>query len=85
MEGALDFLTGEHMPDAAILDINLRGTMGYAVADRLLDIGLPFVFVTGYDCTSIPDRFRSVPCLTKPCEDRTLISHLAGLSCDAPQ
>ncbi|AGS25751.1 response regulator protein (plasmid) [Rhizobium etli bv. mimosae str. Mim1] len=33
--------------DAAILDINLRGTMAHPVAERLAEQGIPFVVVTG--------------------------------------
>ena len=34
--------------DVAVLDVNLSGETSFAIADRLLDLGLPFVFATGY-------------------------------------
>src|SRR5262249_55134475 len=39
--------------DAAVLDINLAGTMVYPVADELVARGIPFVFVTGYGIESV--------------------------------
>jgi len=75
---------GAHVLDGVVLDINLRGTMSYALADRLLERGLPFVFLTGYDCRAVPDRFRSVPCFTKPCRDGDLLALLAALPSAGP-
>ncbi|ARQ13679.1 response regulator CheY-like domain-containing protein (plasmid) [Rhizobium etli] len=65
--------------DAAILDINLRGTMAHPVAERLAEQGIPFVVVTGYDCGSVPEPFSMMPCLNKPCDEQELLAVLAGL------
>jgi CheY-like chemotaxis protein len=51
---------------AAILDINLGGTLVYPVAEELAARGIPFVFVTGYGTESIDRRFANVPVLQKP-------------------
>ena len=56
----------EALPDAAILDVNLGGEPVYPVADRLLGLGIPFVFVTGYGRESVEPRFASVHVLEKP-------------------
>ncbi|WP_292277050.1 response regulator [Mesorhizobium sp.] len=40
--------------DAAVLDLNLEGTIDFAVADELTRRNLPFVFATGYDPAVIP-------------------------------
>lgn len=45
--------------DGAVLDINLQGEMVYPLADVLAVRGIPFVFATGYDRESIPERFES--------------------------
>lgn len=71
--------------DAALVDVNLHGAMSYAVADRLVELGLPFAFLTGYDCRSIPSRFGGVPCFTKPCRDRELLAFLAALPSGEPR
>ncbi|MFC7557575.1 hypothetical protein ACFQU7_43195 [Pseudoroseomonas wenyumeiae] len=52
--------------DGAILDVNLGGKMSFVAADRLMAAGVPFVFMTGYDATSIPDRFEGITCCEKP-------------------
>ena len=53
-------------PDAAILDVNLGGEFVYPVADRLLERGIPFVFVTGYGRESVDSRYQFVHILEKP-------------------
>jgi len=57
---------------AAILDINLAGTLVYPVAEELTRRGIPFVFVTGYGIESIDKRFSDIPVLQKPIERETL-------------
>jgi two-component SAPR family response regulator len=61
-----------HAPDAAILDVNLGGQLVYPVADRLMDLGIPFVFVTGYGRESIDRRYDSIRVLEKPVERQVL-------------
>ena len=62
----------EHAPDAAILDVNLAGQLVYPVADRLIDRGIPFVFVTGYGRESIDSCYAAVRILEKPVERQVL-------------
>ena len=66
IEGALALIDAEGKLDAAILDVNLGGTSVFPVADRLFECGVPFVFVTGYDASSIPARYREVLRCEKP-------------------
>jgi len=62
--------------DLAILDINLSGTMVYPLADDLLARGVPFVFLSGYSVSNLPERFRAVTRLNKPCDQAMLIAAL---------
>ena len=62
----------KNAPDAAILDVNLGGQLVYPVADRLIDRGIPFVFVTGYGRESIDRRYASIQVLEKPVERQAL-------------
>jgi DNA-binding response OmpR family regulator len=62
--------------DFAILDINLNGTMVYPLADHLLARGVPFLFLTGYSQANLPERFRDVTRLNKPCDPAQLIATL---------
>jgi CheY-like chemotaxis protein len=44
---ALGLIAGEVM-DAALLDVNIGGNSSRVVAERLAELGVPFVFTTGY-------------------------------------
>ena len=56
----------------AVLDVNLDGEMVYPVADAVLALGVPFVFVTGYSAEGIDRRIAQVPVLQKPIERQML-------------
>lgn len=59
--------------DAAMLDINLSGETSFGVADLCAARHLPFVFATGYgESVIIPERFKSVPVVSKPYDVQTL-------------
>jgi len=66
-EDGLEFLS-MNRPDFAVLDINLSGgTTSFSVADALQEMGVPFVFATGYGTQGVPEgRFPDVPILKKP-------------------
>jgi two-component system, response regulator PdtaR len=65
--------------DAAILDINLDGKMAYPVADELLARGIPFMFVTGYIGSDLPQRYRDRSRLEKPVDPKHLKEMLERL------
>lgn len=52
--------------DLAILDMNLRGTMSFAVAEALAAREIPFIFASGYDSNVAFDRFGARLVLQKP-------------------
>jgi CheY-like chemotaxis protein len=52
--------------DLALLDVTLPDGTCFDVADRLLEHGNPYVFVTAYPRTEIPFRHRAAPILEKP-------------------
>ena len=53
--------------DVAILDVHLKGgESAWPVADRLNDIGLPFVLATGGHIDPPPPRHAAAPVLSKP-------------------
>lgn len=74
---ALRLLTS-NSPDLAILDINLRGETSFAIADELATRHLPFVFATGYDAWSIPERHANRAVWQKPFDIDALVAALAG-------
>lgn len=59
-------LAGEKDFDAAMLDVNLAGEPSFAVADLLIERGIPFLFATGYGRQGIEERYRGFPMLQKP-------------------
>ena len=66
--------------DAVLLDVNLDGEYNPETADLLLEMGVPFAFVTGYDYVVDP-RHDNVPLLQKPfwsIQLRVLVEQLVG-------
>lgn len=76
---ALELIGSEPAPDVAMLDINLRGEEIFAVADKLVELGVPFVFATGYDRSFIPERYDAVPSLLKPIKAHNILAALEPL------
>jgi CheY-like chemotaxis protein len=80
VERAVEIVEGSDFKlDCVILDINLRGEKVYPAAALLADQGIPFVFVTGYKRSSLPEAFADAPCLTKPVDEQDLIRRLVSL------
>jgi CheY-like chemotaxis protein len=52
--------------DLALLDINLGGKQSFPIADALESRGIPYVFLTGYDRSSLPLAFQHRFGLQKP-------------------
>ncbi|KAB2851148.1 MAG: helix-turn-helix domain-containing protein [Hyphomicrobiaceae bacterium] len=66
IDTALVLISKEDGLDSAIMDINLRGEMAFAVADALTLKGVPFVFATGYGPACIPPQYHRIPRWEKP-------------------
>ena len=73
---ALAILATEPPPDVALLDFHVAGETSLAVADAMVERGLPMVFLTGYGPEVLPPRYRDRLVLTKPYEGRELIAAL---------
>jgi CheY-like chemotaxis protein len=78
LAAALDAARREAV-DAAILDVNLNGTMVYPLADELVARGTPVMFLSGYGMAVIPDRFQAVPRLPKPSDPAVVDRELRRL------
>jgi len=66
VEAALDSIDA-HQPSVAMLDINLGDRTSFAIADRLMDLGVPFLFATGYgEQAQLPMEHRGRPVVQKP-------------------
>jgi CheY-like chemotaxis protein len=53
-------------PDAAVLDVNLRGELAIPVADRLTKMGVPFLFATGYGRSEMLNKWHKRQIVQKP-------------------
>jgi DNA-binding response OmpR family regulator len=66
-------LLRHELPDAAVLDINLRDGIVTPVIERLDGMEVPFVLVTARDTSRFSHpRLLSTPALSKPVEERAL-------------
>ena len=52
--------------EVAILDVNLKGERIWPVADRLIEMGVPYVLATGGHIEPPPAAHASAPVLSKP-------------------
>ena len=50
----------------AILDVNIHNDTSYALAGRLMAMGVPLIFASGYGAGAHPDGFATVPTVSKP-------------------
>jgi len=79
VEDALDLLRSGP-PDAAVLDVNLFGATVDPVAATLEDMGVPFLFCTGYHSGGTAGtRHPHAPVLGKPVNANNLLNAVSGL------
>ena len=72
VDHALALLDGEP-PDAALLDVNLRGERATPIAAALMALGVPFVLITGYSRPQLSEpELRDAPRIDKPVNRRSL-------------
>ncbi|WP_187969441.1 response regulator [Aquibium microcysteis] len=64
--------------DAAVLDINLKDGTVFPIADELFLRRVPFVFFSGMDAASVPERFRFVGSLPKPVSWHSVVDVLVN-------
>jgi DNA-binding response OmpR family regulator len=75
---ALDVLH-QRRPDAAVLDVNLRGELAYPVAEQLEAANVPFVFATGYGQSGLSGHWAARPVLQKPFQAEVLAAALEAV------
>jgi DNA-binding response OmpR family regulator len=66
--------------DVAVVDINISGQVATAVADKLIDREIPFLFVSGYEKMR-GTRYASIPLLRKPFEPEDLRDAIERVLC----
>jgi DNA-binding response OmpR family regulator len=70
--------------DAALLDINIRNEMVFPLARLLRSRNVPFVFMTGYDKTSVVAEFQDVQLWGKPLNIPRLARSLTDMLRERP-
>jgi DNA-binding response OmpR family regulator len=71
--------------DCAVLDINLQGRMGFQIATELRARGVPALFATGYDGTTIPAELADMVRLEKPVDLKALCRAVEAAVFEAPR
>src|SRR5260370_41328392 len=66
VEEAIALTRSERQIGAAILDVNLRGSPIYPVAEVLAARGIPFAFASGYGAEGLDEKWRDRLSLPKP-------------------
>ena len=68
------------IPDFAVLDISLRDEVSFEIAERLIELGVPFCFATGFGSEyPVPESLKDHLVLTKPVNINHLRSAIKDL------
>ena len=78
IEQSLDLIATQQL-DGAVLDLNLRGMQSGPIADRLSELDIPFLFLSGHTRDALPQVHRDRPLVTKPFMERRLLEALRAL------
>jgi CheY-like chemotaxis protein len=65
--------------ELAVLDVNLDGLVVYPIAEVLRCRGIPFIFMTGYDSSVVPERYQHNRVLSKPFSSQTFSDALGEI------
>ena len=65
--------------DAAIVDLNIRGTKTFTLLSILERRGIPFLIISGYADWKMPDEWSSRPRLQKPFSEEQLRDKLGEI------
>jgi DNA-binding response OmpR family regulator len=62
---------------AAVMDVNVAGEKAYPVAEMLDRLGIPFLFVSGYGQSAVPDDRPAWRVCAKPFKGEDMVRMLA--------
>lgn len=76
---AISVLSENDQPDVAILDVNLKDETSEAVAAKLTDMGVPFIFTTGYSGShDLLQQYPQIAVVQKPGSTSDIAQSLAA-------
>ncbi len=76
-------LLDAHLPDLAILDVNIGNTLVFPLAAELAARNVPFVFSTGRAQSEFPTEWKSHRILPKPLQKSMIAAAIAALGFSA--
>ena len=79
VDAALTLIESAGHIDCAVLDIDLHGDVSYPVADALVEHHIPFLFLSGCDRGSVPEKYAQFAMRQKPVEALQLSRSLSEL------
>lgn len=74
-----------HHIDCAVLDVKVRGSHCFGLADRLAEQGTPFVFASASLPEEIVERHRHRTLLTKPFSNEELVAAVLAALAPLPE
>lgn len=83
--GEAAHLVDKRQVDCAVLDVRVGGVDSFAVADRLADLGIPFIFASASMPEEFPQRHRERTQLSKPFSNEQLVQSLLATLATVPE
>lgn len=68
--------------DGGLIDVNLGHCLSFEFARTLRQHKIPFVFLTGYHASVVPDDLADAPCLRKPVPARRIVEELSNITAE---
>lgn len=65
---------------AGLIDINLGQGLSFTFARVLRDHAIPFVFLTGYHASVVPEDLADAPYLRKPAATKRIVEELSNIA-----
>ncbi|NRP21868.1 hypothetical protein LPJGGPFB_05127 [Ensifer adhaerens] len=78
IDGCMMHLSSMYI-SAAVVDINIGAGPSFEIPRELARRSIPFIFLTGYDRTVVPQEFFAVKSLEKPADEDQLVSALVSI------
>jgi DNA-binding NtrC family response regulator len=79
VDEALKLLSDSITIDCVLLDFNLKGESAAPVARHLISAGKPFLILTAYEVSLLPEEFRACEIMPKPYDHTRLIKSISRL------
>lgn len=81
IDRALNLIESSGTLDAAVVDLNLKGSFAVPVAEALEQRGVPYIWATAHDSKEIPQKYRGRTLCKKPATAAEIIDTIARILC----